>query len=105
MAALKHLRTWAEETYHPWLLDEILLPLAGLTRSALPNPSGAGLAQDDEDEEEEEEHESMETGSKPNACGGHSDIPQKKINRMRPDATILITCVDQEFQQSLSGCQ
>ena len=69
MAALGYLRTWAEETYHPWLLDNILLPLAGLTRDGLRGPSGAGPAQDDdgneeEEEEEEREYKFMEIGSK-----------------------------------------
>ena len=44
LAALNHLRDWGENTYYPWLLKEVLLPLAGDAETELAGSSTAGPA-------------------------------------------------------------
>ncbi|WEW59060.1 hypothetical protein PRK78_004528 [Emydomyces testavorans] len=58
VAALNHIRAWGESTYYPWLMNEILLPLAGETEFEAAGALAAGPEQD------VGEHETAETEGK-----------------------------------------
>jgi hypothetical protein len=44
LAGLNHLRDWGEDVYYPWLLKEVLLPLAGEAETEPAGSSTAGPA-------------------------------------------------------------